>query len=91
LLARFKQDLGKVVVADNLRVDFRAIFKRRSRGMAIRKEILDELLAKQEPKTLLSSNGLFGELKKALAERGLNAELETATSPQKPLEGLLRC
>lgn len=39
-------------------------------------ELLDELLKGQDPKTLLSSKGLFGELKKALAERMLKAELE---------------
>lgn len=44
--------------------------------MAIRKEIIDELLAGKDPKTVLSSEGLIGELKKALAERMLNAELD---------------
>ena len=39
-------------------------------------ELLDELLKGQDPKTVLSSNGLFGELKKALAERMLNAEMD---------------
>jgi putative transposase len=39
-------------------------------------ELLDELLKGQDPKTVLSSNGLFGELKKALAERVLNAEMD---------------
>ena len=38
-------------------------------------EVLDELLAGQDPATLLSSEGLLGELKKALAERMLNAEM----------------
>lgn len=44
--------------------------------MAIRKEIIDELLSGKDPKTVLSSAGLIGELKKALAERMLNAELD---------------
>jgi putative transposase len=44
--------------------------------MAIRKEIIDELLSGKDPKTVLSSEGLIGELKKALAERMLNAELD---------------
>jgi len=35
-------------------------------------ELLDELLKGQDPKTVLSSAGLFGDLKKALAERMLN-------------------
>lgn len=39
-------------------------------------ELLDALLAGADPKTVLSSKGLFGELKKALAERMLQAELE---------------
>ena len=39
-------------------------------------ELLDELLKGQDPKTALSSAGLFGDLKKALAERMLNAELD---------------
>jgi putative transposase len=40
--------------------------------MAIKKEILDELLKDKDPKTMFSSDGLLGELKKALAERVLN-------------------
>jgi putative transposase len=52
--------------------------------MAIRKEILDELLANQDPKKLLSSDGLFGELKKALAERALNAELDHHLASENP-------
>lgn len=39
-------------------------------------ELLDALLAGEDPKTVLTSKGLFGDLKKALAERLLNAELE---------------
>lgn len=39
-------------------------------------ELLDELLKGQDPKTVLTSHGLFGELKKALAERILNAEMD---------------
>jgi putative transposase len=39
-------------------------------------ELLDKLLEGQDPKTVLSSVGLFGDLKKALAERMLNAELD---------------
>jgi putative transposase len=42
----------------------------------IKPELLDELLKGQDPKTVLSSHGLFGELKKALAERILNAEMD---------------
>ncbi len=39
-------------------------------------ELLDQLLAGRDPKTVLSSDGLVGELKKALAERMLNAEMD---------------
>jgi putative transposase len=44
--------------------------------MAIKNEILDELLKDKDPKTIFSSQGLLGELKKALAERVLNAEMD---------------
>lgn len=39
-------------------------------------EMLDELLAGQDPATVLRSDGLLGDLKKALAERMLNAEMD---------------
>ena len=39
------------------------------------KELLDQLLAGRDPKTVLDSGGLIGDLKKALAERMLNAEI----------------
>jgi len=42
----------------------------------IRKELLDELLAGHDPKSVFESEGLVDELKKALAERILNAELD---------------
>jgi len=42
----------------------------------IKAEILDELLAGCDPKTVFESDGLLDDLKKALAERMLNAELE---------------
>jgi putative transposase len=44
--------------------------------MAIKKEILDELLKGQDPKQVFSSAGLMGELKKALADRILSAEMD---------------
>ena len=43
--------------------------------MAIKKETLDQLLAGRDPKALFNKNGLLDELKTALAERVLNAEL----------------
>lgn len=39
-------------------------------------ELLDELLDGQDPATVLQSDGLLGDLQKALAERMLNAELD---------------
>ena len=39
-------------------------------------DILDELLKGQDPATALSAEGLLGDLKKALAERMLNAEMD---------------
>ena len=44
--------------------------------MAIKKDTLDELLSGRDPKEVFSKHGLFDELKKALAERVLNAELD---------------
>jgi putative transposase len=42
----------------------------------IKAEVLDEFLAGREPKTAFEVEGLLGELKKALAERILNAEMD---------------
>src|SRR6266545_571441 len=42
----------------------------------IKSEILDELLEGRDPKTVFESEGLLDELKKALAERILNAEMD---------------
>jgi putative transposase len=44
--------------------------------MAIRNELIEELLAGREPQEVFSQDGLLEELKKALAERILNAEME---------------
>lgn len=44
--------------------------------MAIKTEMLDELLKGADPKKLFEKDGLLDELKKALAERMLNAELD---------------
>jgi hypothetical protein len=41
--------------------------------MAIKKDTLDDLLAGRDLKAVFSKDGLFDELKKALAERVLNA------------------
>jgi putative transposase len=44
--------------------------------MAIKKELLDELLAGSTGKDPFGKDGLIDELKKALAERALNAEMD---------------
>jgi putative transposase len=44
--------------------------------MAIKKDTLDRLLDGRDPQAVFSKDGLFDELKKALAERVLNAELD---------------
>lgn len=44
--------------------------------MAIEKELLDRLLADRDPEDVFAKDGLLDDLKKALSERILNAELE---------------
>jgi putative transposase len=44
--------------------------------MAIEKDVLDQLLVGRDPKDAFSKDGLFDDLKKALAERILNAEMD---------------
>ncbi len=44
--------------------------------MVIKKELADELLKDFDPKQVFASEGLMAELKKALAERMLNAEMD---------------
>jgi putative transposase len=44
--------------------------------MAVKKELVDELLKDVDPKAVFSSEGLLSEIKKALAERMLNAEMD---------------
>ena len=48
----------------------------RRRELKIPDAILDQLLAGADPKTAFDPNGLLEELKKALAERALNAEMD---------------
>ena len=45
-------------------------------------ELLDSLLAGHDPKTVLDSGGLIGDLKKALAERMLQAEMDAHLDAQ---------
>ena len=64
--------------------------------MAIKKDTLDGLLAGRDPQAVFAKDGLFDELKKALAERVLNAEIddhldgEAGKAPLIPLDQL-RC
>ena len=44
--------------------------------MAIDKDVLDQLLAGRDPQELFAKDGLIDELKKALSERMLSAELD---------------
>ena len=44
--------------------------------MAIKKDTLDGLLAGRDPQAVFAKDGLFDGLKKALAERVLNAEID---------------
>jgi putative transposase len=44
--------------------------------MAIKNDTLDGLLAGHDPQAVFANDGLFDELKKALAERVLNAEID---------------
>lgn len=44
--------------------------------MAIDKDLLDQLLAGRDPKDVFSKDGLLDDLKKALSERILDAELD---------------
>ena len=44
--------------------------------MAIKKDTLDGLLSGHDPQAVFAKDGLFDELKKALAERVLNAEID---------------
>src|SRR5689334_6945950 len=44
--------------------------------MAVRKELIEELLANRNPEEVFAQDGLLDELKKALAERILNAEMD---------------
>lgn len=55
--------------------------------MAIKKEVLDELLAGTDGKDVFGKDGLFDDLKKTLAERMLNAEMDHHLSQEVEDEG----
>ena len=46
--------------------------------------VLDQLLAGADPKTVFDPDGLLGDLKKALAERVLNAEMDHHLAGEEP-------
>ncbi len=48
----------------------------RRKAPVIADELLDQLLAGRDPQTALAEDGLIDELKRALAERALNAEMD---------------
>ena len=56
--------------------------------MTIRDEIIDELLSGQDPQAVFSKDGLLDVLKKALAERVLNAELDHHLAEERAQVGL---
>ena len=49
--------------------------------------VLDQLLAGADPKTAFDPNGLIDDLKKALAERVLNAEMDHHLAGEEPGNG----
>ena len=51
--------------------------------MAIEKEVLDQLLAGRDPSEVFAKDGVLDELKKALSERILNAELDEHLEEQR--------
>ena len=48
----------------------------RRKKPVIADDLLDQLLAGRDPQTVFSKDGLFDDLKRALAERALNAEMD---------------
>jgi putative transposase len=50
-------------------------------------QLLDQLLAGADAKTAFEKDGLLDELKKALAERGLNAEINHHLRPARRTAG----
>ena len=52
--------------------------------MAIEKELLDQLLGGRDPNEVFAKGGLLDDLKKALSERILNAELDEHLGDETP-------
>ena len=55
--------------------------------MAIEKDLLEQLLAGRDPKEVFAKDGLLEDLKKALSERILNAELDEPLEAERPEGG----
>ena len=56
--------------------------------MAVRKELIEELLANRNPEEVFAQDGLLDELKKALAERILNAEMDQHLAAERADEAI---
>ncbi|MBV8399706.1 MAG: transposase, partial [Acetobacteraceae bacterium] len=54
--------------------------------MAIRNELIEELLTGKDPKEVFAQEGLLDELRKALAERILNAEMDQHLASEREAE-----
>jgi putative transposase len=59
----------------------------RRKQPSIPDELLDQLLAGSDPRAALADGGLLDGLKKALAERALNAELDHHLEGGEPMAG----
>src|SRR5690606_35961325 len=59
--------------------------------MAIDKELLDQLLAGRDPNEIFARDGLLDDLKKALSERILNAELDEHLEEEVSEGSINRC
>ncbi len=55
--------------------------------MAIEKDLLDRLLAGRDPNEVFARDGLVDDLKKALSERILNAELDEHLHDEREADG----
>ena len=55
--------------------------------MAIRNELIEELLAGKDPQEVFAQDGVLDELKKALAEQILNAEMDQHLASEREAEG----
>jgi len=62
----------------------------RRKASVIPDELLDQLLAGRDPRSALGRDGLVDELKPALAERALNAEMDHHLGLDPTLTLLLR-